>query len=260
MPAPIFSPERVSAVDPISRFCFPHHWLVCAGLMLFACAPGGGGIEDYSSSLDPAIELFVEGRYAEAAARLEKLTDDVDSSEGLTELYLYLGRAYLELEQYDRAIDAFTAGVSYGGTGPFQEYLMRLSRMKESEPGNIARAEKITRAQLALTIDRVVYRADPGEVSNMAPDESETFRRGVMTNLADGEFHGGAYVTRASFYAIVCALLDGGSEGGSKDRIFPGGFAWVTHIEPGGAPFVSGKEAVSILEKVAALGASSNDG
>ncbi len=260
MPAPTFLPERVSAVNLISRFRFHNRRLVLAGLLLIACSPKGSGIGDYSPSLDPAVELFVQGRYEEAASAFEALSDRVRSKDGLVELYLYLGRAYMAMGQYDRAIDAFAAGVSYGGGGPFQEYLERLGRMKDGSPENIAKAETITRLQLALLIDRLVLGAGPDvdAPSGAGPSgetvNSDAVKNGIVTALPDGDFHGGDKVSRAAFYVVVCRLLDRLSPPMEAERIFPGGFGWATSPGPEADGFVSGKEAVFFLQKVAGAG------
>ena len=208
----------------------------------------------------------MEGRYAEAASVLEELSGEIKSKEGRVELYLYLGRAYLAMEQYDKAIDAFAAGVSYGGSGPFQEYLTRLARMKESSPENVAKAETITRLQLALVIDRLVLGAstDADTPTGVQPsrlfEESASVKNGVVAALPDGDLHSGDKVTRAALYAVVCRLLDRMSSPVSAEEIFPGGFAWVTSLEAGADGFVSGKDAVFYLQKVAALVESSHGG
>jgi tetratricopeptide (TPR) repeat protein len=229
---------------------------VIAGLLAMACSPKTGGLTDYSASIDPAIELFVEGRYAEAAERLEVLSRRLKSQEGLVETYLYLGRAYLALGQHDRAIDAFTAGASYGGAGPFHEYLVRLKRIIESAPQSVAKAEKISRAQLAQTIDRVVLGIEPGPDGKLKSGEfvsCTSVRRGFITPLPDGGFYPDSYVTRGSFYAVVCKLLEGETSNYKVKQVFPGGFGWVTAGGTETPAFVTGREAVSILQRVAEL-------
>jgi tetratricopeptide (TPR) repeat protein len=205
--------------------------------------------------------LFVEGNYAEAVERLEELSQKLRSKEALAETYLYLGRGYMALGQYNRAIDAFTLGAAYGGPSPFREYLQRLSLIVESAPENITRADKITRGQLAVTIDRVIYDRSPGQNGDLPEYGRDqvggcvSVQRGMMSKLPDGSFHAEDHVTRGQFYVVVSRLLNAEVKSTAAD-VFPGGFDWVT----GGPSFVSGREVISILERVASLKAGSNGG
>lgn len=223
------------------------------------------------SSLEPAIELYVDGKYDEAVDRLEELTRKLSSEENLAQTYLYLGRAYMALGQYDRAIDAFTLGSAYDGDNLFREYLRRLSLVIQSSPEKIAGAAKVTRGQLAITIDRVIYGRAPGEGGDLPKYEGDdlggclSVRNGMMSVLPDGKFHAGDHVTRGQFYVVVCRLLDREANSAGATAVFPDGFNWATGggheaRDPKERLFVSGQEVVAILERVAALKDKSHGG
>lgn len=253
-------------MNPLSPSPAVRRRLAFVGLLVLACAPGYDPPGD--SSLDEAVGLYIAGRYAEAIERLEPLSRELKSEEDLTEVYLYLGRAYLALERYDRAVDAFTVGASYGSASPFREYLQQLKDVVASSPENIAAAPRVTRGELARAIDRMFFRTPtPVGTGNVPPElpeleTAESVRRGIVAPLADGEIHADAYVTRAAFYAVVCKLLGetaghAGISGGRRLTVFPGGYRWVMgHAGEGSGKsgfLVSGAEVVAILGRVAEL-------
>ena len=228
---------------------------------LSSCSSGGPGHS--RSELDRAIESYIAGDYGEAVERLDKLSKNTESEERLREIYLYLGRSYLALEQYSQAIDAFTVGAAYGGGLVFEEYLTRLGVVVSVAPQIVAASDKITRAQLAALIDKMFFGGvkDIGAVSgegrqDVAAGLSTAVRRGVVPTLPDGGFHGNEFVTRAAFYVVVARLIEDTGIPGGPTSFFEGGFAWA--LNPGGGAtdigrmdYISGREALDTLERLA---------
>jgi len=216
-----------------------------------------------SKELNRAIDSFIAGDYEAAAEKLEKLSGDTDSEEELREIYLYLGRSYMALEQYSRAIDAFSAGRAHGGGGVFEEYLLRAGIMVSASPENVSKSIRVTRGQLAALIDGMFYDgvgdigvpgAGTGKTGMTA--QLQTVRRGVLPALADGEFHAGAFVTRAAFYAAVSRLVKDKGTPGDPSLFFAGGFDWVLQAAESAETrarieYVTGKETVVTLQRVA---------
>jgi hypothetical protein len=114
-----------------------------------------------------------------------------------------------------------------------------------SETPGAARATPPTREEHA---ERQPARDPVGVVS----------RTGVMTALADGEFHPDEKVTRPAFYAIVTRLVDALDAAPSvMAEMFPGGYRETLSPQGAGAEkkdgiaFVSGREAVQTLQTLA---------
>ncbi len=83
-------------------------------------------------------------------------------------------------------------------------------------------------------------------------------RSGVMTRLADGEFHPDEKVTRPAFYAVVARLVGAiDAPPGVMDEMFPGGYREslspqaVVAGDRGGIHLLSGREAVEALQTLA---------
>jgi hypothetical protein len=227
---------------------------------LSSCSSGGPGHS--RSELDRAIEFYIAGDYDEAVERLDKLSKTTESEERLREIYLYLGRSFVELEQYSQAIDAFTAGAAYGGGLIFEEYLTRLGVVVSVAPKILAASDKITRAQLAALIDKMFFGVkDIGAPSDEGRQDvsvgpSTSVQRGVVPTLPDGEFHGNDFVTRAAFYVVVARLIEDTGIPGGPTSFFDGGFSWV--LSPSGGTtdvgridYISGREALDTLQRLA---------
>ena len=98
------------------------------------------------------------------------------------------------------------------------------------------------------------------ELKELTPEQEfsasiDDLRRRVLPPLPDGDFHIDDPVTRASFYAVVARLLAVFSIGDEPASFFDGGYQWVftqEAVREGKPAYVSGRDAVSILEKVAA--------
>jgi hypothetical protein len=222
---------------------------LCAGLigltLLVGCS--GAGHTSRRAEIDSAVALFVSGHHQQAIARLEVLAQNLQSEENLREVYYYLGRAHLELGQHDRAIDAFSAGVSYGDNGACVEYLERLRALVEGDEGSIRRSETISRRQLASLLARHFMREDPAVPGD--PDDvlRRVVGRGWMTPLPDGSLHGEATVTRAAFYVVLSRLTSQLGYG----RTLLGSYAGT--LATRGTEAVSGAEVVAALDDLAAL-------
>jgi hypothetical protein len=202
---------------------------------------------------------FISGDYADAAARFENLADKAKTEEQLRDVYWYLGRVYLAAGQYNGAIDAFTTGRAHGGGVEFDEYLRQLDALVSGDPDNVVRSERITRVQLAVLIDRMFFtdRDAGGEQSPPAhtgelSGQLESVERGVMDSLPDGRFHPEAFVTRGAFYVAVSKLIRVENIDVDTGVLFQNGFAWVLDGGEDDGKFITGKEAVGVLERVAA--------
>ncbi len=72
----------------------------------------------------------------------------------------------------------------------------------------------------------------------------------MVEALPDGEFHPEAYVTRGAFYTVVARLVAEVGAGVDAEALFDGGFTWA--LEGRSVQFVTGKEVVATLQRVAA--------
>jgi tetratricopeptide (TPR) repeat protein len=226
--------------------------LLTLGLFLISCASGPRG--GRPSDLNRAIESFIAGDYQDAAERLEAMTKGAGPDEDLGEVYLYLGRSYIALEQYSQAIDAFTTGKANGGGPVFDEYLRRMDLLVSGAPSVVATSIHMTRGQLAAVIDRMFYEAsaDAGASSAGVVTSLQSVQRGIVPVLPDGAFHEEALVTRAALYAALARLLgDKGAGVPAVQGLFEGGYAWVlSGADETEASYVSGREAIAALERV----------
>jgi hypothetical protein len=238
-----------------SRFLVVAPGLLFLALFLAACSSVPGSPD--RSNLDRAIGLYIAGDYVGALGRFEELADNEKDATLLIEIQLYLGRTYLALNDFNRAIDTFRAGKALGGGVVFDEFLLRLDQVVSGAPGPIEASMQINRGQLASLVDRLFFTdmsdigGQPVAGSTVAANE---MRRRILPVLPDGDFHAEDQVTRASFYAVVARLLDVFSIEGEPASYFDGGYSWVFTQEAlrGGKPaYVSGRDAVSVLEKVA---------
>ncbi len=223
-------------------------------LFLAACSSAPGSPD--RSQLDQAIGLYVEGDYAGALGRLEELADEEKDETLLIEIQLYLGRTYLAMEDYNRAIDSFRAGRAMGGGIVFDEFLLRLDQVVSGAPGPLVASMQINRRQMASLVDRMFF-TDMADIGGQpvagSASAAHELRREIIPVLADGDFHSEELVTRASFYAVVARLLDGFSIGVEPASFFDGGYSWIftqEALREGKPAYVSGRDAVSVLEKV----------
>jgi len=235
--------------------------LMLPTLMTTSCATRHG--RERPEALDLAIEAFIAGDYEEAIGRLELLTADDQSEDVRQEAYLFMGRAYIEQGRFDRAIDAFVAGKAHGGGSVFDTYLARLDVLVSSSPERLERTVWVTRAQLAALVDIMVYgggedvMAAPGAAfdSTAVMPALQSLRRGVVEPLPDGTFRPEAPVTRGAFYAAVCRLLRDLEITSPPSTFLEGGFRWA--MEGAEPRYVTGKEALSVLERIVQTGGGS---
>ena len=116
---------------------------------------------------------------------------------------------------------------------------------------------RINRGQIGSLVDRLFFtdNMDIGVIPDGRGSASiDDLRRRVLPPLPDGDFHIDDPVTRASFYAVVARLLAVFSIGDEPASFFDGGYQWVftqEAVREGKPAYVSGRDAVSILEKVA---------
>jgi tetratricopeptide (TPR) repeat protein len=223
-------------------------------LSLVACSSTSRG--GNQSRLDDAIGLYIAGDYEQAAERLEDLAR-IDNPDALAvDIHLYLGRTYMAMEQYSRAIDTFRAGKALGGGIVFEEYLLRLDGLVSGASNTMASSMRINRGQLASAVMRLFGDREAADTGGAGETDTETVVwRVVVPPLPDGSAHSEDQVTRAAFYAVVARLVDYFSLGRDPASFFDGGYSWVFTDEadqPGGTAYVSGRDALAILEQVAA--------
>jgi tetratricopeptide (TPR) repeat protein len=220
---------------------------VLAGVVVIAGCTGAGQTPR-RADIDPAIALFVNGRYQQAIERFDELAGKTQSDETLREVYYYLGRAYLALGQNDRAIDAFAAGVSYGDNGACVDYLERLQAVIGGDVHSMRRSETITRRQLAAALARQFIVEDDETIPG---DPDEILRlvtsRGWMQTLPDGALHGNAVVTRSAFLVTLARITAGFGFG--RTLLSP----FTADLAGRGSEPVGGAEAAATLEELAAL-------
>ena len=225
-----------------------------------SCGPASTGSAGWKGDkeMDAAVAAYISGDYADATARLEELSGKAKTPEQLRDVYWYLGRAYAATGDYSRAVDAFTAGKAHGGGIEFDEYLALLAALVSADPENLARSERVTRAQLAVLIDRMFYAQGAGsgepakEGAGAGVEQLAVVQRGVLAVLPDGGFHPGAQVTRASFFAAVSRLLSDRHIDADTNELFEGGFSWALATDAEQGRFVTGKEVVATLRRVSA--------
>jgi len=220
-----------------------------------SCASTGGQGARGGKELNRAVESFIAGDFQDAVRRLEELAPKTDSEEELREVYYYLGRSYLVLEEYHRAIDAFTTGKAVGGGSVFDEYLLRLDFVVSGAPDAVTRSEKVTRGQFAALIDRMFYAAAVdtslagGGASGLAGLVS--VERGGVQPMPDGKLHTEAYVTRGAFYATVARLVRERDASLDPESLFENGYQWALTAPDEESNFVTGREVVDTLQRVA---------
>jgi tetratricopeptide (TPR) repeat protein len=192
-------------------------------LAAIGCRPGT------QNEIDPAVALYLEGRYDEAIEAFESLLDTADNDDTRNEIYYFLGRSYMAKDDMSAAVDAFSAGVHLGDRGPCLEYLQMLQPRFEGAPAAIRRLPAVTRGQLSALVIRWVA-AGHGAVPSGVPIE-QMAERGWLRRLPDGQLHPEAEVTRASlhvFMARMCA--DIGCVGGTAGA-YPLSDETITGIE-----------------------------
>jgi len=167
-------------------------------LVAMGCRPGT------QSETDPAIALYLEGRYDEAVTSLEGLLDTAADDRTRIEIYYYLGRSYMALDDMSAAVEAFSAGVRLGDRGPCLEYLERLQPRFEGTPDAIRRMPAVTRGQLCALVLRWMTPAD-AEPPAGVPIELVA-ERGWIRRLPDGSLHPEAAVTRSALYVFMARM------------------------------------------------------
>ena len=172
-------------------------------LAAIGCRPGT------QNEIDPAIALYLEGRYDDAIEAFESLLDTAEDDRTRIEIYYFLGRSYMQKDDMSAAVGAFGAGVRLGDRGPCLEYLQMLQPRFEGVPDAIRRQPTVTRGQLAALVTGWVASSRDALPSGVPIEEMEA--RGWMRRLPDGELHPQAKVTRASlhvFMARMCADIE----------------------------------------------------
>jgi tetratricopeptide (TPR) repeat protein len=224
------------------------------------------------SDVQKAIDLFIAGRYEAARADFEALARSRDGDDRCT-AYLYLGRCYFELGNLEKAAEAFSLGRLECGEAPFADYLLQVQNYFRSSPRAIASAASITRAQCACLL--VHYFGGPKDsgqsaglglpknpsdaVSHWASDAIRgALALELMENLPDGLFHPDETLTRASFVFIAGRAIRRLGSGGHIDLegTFPDGVEQKIGLYAGvaasdGGAFVSGRDAVNLLDNIA---------
>ncbi|MFH1756358.1 MAG: S-layer homology domain-containing protein [Candidatus Latescibacterota bacterium] len=235
-------------------------------------APGG-------SKLDSAIFLYISGNYEKAASELNTLKQTLTSDSDRINAYLYLGRCYEAMGQYDHAATAYSEGMMVGGDVIFKEHIERLRLRFESDPAYAQKHGDMTRARLASLIRGMCLSGEyaPPEATQRNVNAATTARpadisnhwakgaieqmidAGIMNVLADSLFHPEEKVTHASFYFIVQRLTRLPSFGArDMDELFPHGFDSILQLQLGALRgeqprervYISGKEAVAVLDKL----------
>jgi tetratricopeptide (TPR) repeat protein len=183
-----------------------------AALLLIAvgCRPGT------QSEVDPAIALYLEGRYEEAIASFEALLDTAEDDRTRIEIYYYLGRSYMAVDEMASAVEAFGAGVRLGDRGPCLEYLERLQPQFEGTPDAIRRMPAVTRGQLCALVVR--WATPPDATPPEGVPIELVAERGWIRRLPDGSLHPEAAVTRSALYVFIARMCaDIACKGGGRD-------------------------------------------
>ena len=250
--------------------------IVVTALTLAGCgSPRTTVVEN--ASLEKAIAFYIDGNLQRAEALFNEITKQGRGDDDYRTACLYLGRIYLAAGDYQKAADALSAGKALGGDVRFDEYFEIAQRHLTSSPERIVQLERITREQLAALIDHMfgsildspieapgAVRPTPLTREEYAEGEPArdpigvVSRTGVMTPLADGEFHPDEKVTRPAFYAVLTRLVDALDAPSSvMAEMFPGGYRETLSPQGAGgeikdAPaFVTGREAVQTLQTLA---------
>ncbi len=198
-------------------------WLVI-GLTALSMVAGctGSRSGDASSRLDDAIGLFIAGEYDVAAPDFVRLTGELSDDEQLQTAYLYLGRSYLELGEYSRALEAFSNGQLIGGGVQFDAYIAEAQSHLGTTSRLLRALDSVNRQQLSEMV-RELFLSDRDGLPDDAPEA--VVEAGLMENLPDGEFHAQTPVTRASFFFVMqrCAAqaVNGDT---AMSRAYPQGF------------------------------------
>ena len=250
--------------------------IVLTALALAGCGPPRTTVVE-NASLEKAIAFYIDGDLQRAEALFNEITKQGRADDDYRAACLYLGRIYLAEGDYQKAADVLSAGKALGGDVRFDEYFEIAQRRLTTSPERIVQLERITREQLAALIDHMfgsildgpteapgAVRASPltrEEHSEGRPASDAVgvvSRTGVMTALADGEFHPDEKVTRPAFYAVVKRLVDALDAPSSvMTEMFPGGYRETLSPQAAGGEkrdgtgFVSGREAVQTLKTLA---------
>jgi tetratricopeptide (TPR) repeat protein len=177
--------------------------VVAVLVAIIGCRPGT------QNEIDPAVALYLEGRYDDAIEAFESLLDSAEDDRTRIEIYYFLGRSYMQKDDMSAAVEAFGAGVRLGDRGPCLEDLQLLQPRFEGAPDAIRRLPAVTRGQLsALVVNWVA--SSRGARPSGVPIE-DMVARGWLRRLPDGELHPEAEVTRSAlhvFMARMCADIE----------------------------------------------------
>jgi tetratricopeptide (TPR) repeat protein len=250
--------------------------MVAASLTLLGCG-GSHQVPTGGTAVDRAITLFIEGDYVQAERHLNRLTAELEAGEDRRTAYLYLGRTYMALEDYDRAAEAFTTGKLLGGGVRFDEYLTDARRYLGASPATARAQRTVTRGQLAALIhsfladrlqsDAPSVRRNTSVARTPHVDAVTGWR--VMSVLPDGEFHADREVTRSAFFFVLRRLSErlGVAANTSERTLYPHGARSAVATAPTGdgaaenVQFITGNEVVDALRAIvsAASSASTSD-
>ena len=211
------------------------------------------------------MTCFIAGDYEEAEVLFQQVLDDPDSDEDLLTAHLYLGRIYLEREEYKKAAEMFSAGKALGGDARFAAYFEEAASHLRVSRRTIIQENEISRGQLAALLQDMFEGAFDagGNTSERAQTAEKHWSTGytefaeevgVMNRLPDGDFHPDAKVTGPAFFVIVSRLAEKlGLSESIVEEAFPGGMRGAVAALDAESKegLVSGREAVSVLTAVA---------
>ncbi len=236
--------------------------------ILAGCGSPRSTVDD-KSTVEQGVALYIAGDHAGAELLFLEVLDNPESDEDLVTAHLYLGRIYLEANEYQKAADVLSAGRALGGDVRFDEYFEIAASHLRASSSQIIQEDVISRGQLAALLMDMFGDVLDREMRAGTREESDTTHwaegcvhfaetTGVMKKLPDGSFHEDANVTRPAFFMVVARLAHLlGLEDGVEAEAFPGGFreAVVTldaeNTTSGNEGYVSGREALSVLGIVA---------
>ncbi len=232
------------------------------------------------SALKSAIVLYISGQYTEARDRLLHIIKQPQADEDRRTAYLYLGRCFEVLGNYDAAVDMYTSGMQLGDARPFYEHIQALRSRFDADPQRLRMQEALTRAQVACLIDRFFGEAQSGQpaaretsclesIGALPTDIQQHWARepicrvlrlGAMSVLPDSLFHADEKVTQAAFFFIVSRLRNAiQGDPPTRQSLFPEGFRGIVRrqaqafLKNGSPVFISGEDAITILEKLSQL-------
>ncbi|MFQ5510330.1 MAG: tol-pal system YbgF family protein [Candidatus Krumholzibacteriia bacterium] len=245
--------------------CFekPLYVSVAVALAVTGCARSHKG----GRAVDGAIALYIEGDYVDAERVLSRLTSSLDNDEERRTAYLYLGRTYMAVSDYPRALEAFAAGKRLGGGLRFDEYLAAAAQHAGVSPRTVRAQSTVSRGDLASLIHSFFGEKLPPDPRSrervqgqppLAVPIRSALASGVMARLADGGFHSERVVTRAAFYFVLrrLALRVGVRRAVFEQLLYPQGVRSAVTTTGGPDPAagdrpVAGNDVVRVLQAVA---------